>query len=147
MNEKTINIPSIIFFFNFQKSISLLNTMRIKSISHSSISAIIKSPNNFWIEWENNIPSIHFKLFIIMDMINNSTWPFNRSKLIHELTHSIWSCNHNQLIGNQSMMINSATMQVHCHVLGTTLFPSISKINLRLMLQHFQLIKWIQVGH
>ena len=93
------------------------------------------------------LPSNHFKLIIIMDMINNSAWPFNRSELIHELAHSIWSCNNNQLIGNLSMLINSATMQVHCHVLGTTLFPSISKINLRLMLQHLQLIRWRQVGH
>ena len=145
MRKQSISHPS--FFSNFQKFIYLLNWMGIKTISHSSISTIIKSPNKFWIEWENKIPSIYFKLFIIMDMINNSTWPFNRSELIHELAHSIWPCNHNQLIGNQSMMINSVTMQVHCYVLGTTLFPSISMINLRIMLQHFQLIRWRQVGH
>ncbi len=82
---------------------------------------------------------------IIMDMLNNSAWPFNRSEFIRKLAHSIWSCSHNQLIGNQSMLINSVTMQVRWCVLGTTLFPSISKINLRLMLQHFQKIRWRQV--
>ena len=141
--DQIINIPSIILFFKSP----YLFWMRVKTISHSLISIIIKSPNKFWIEWENNIPSTHLKLIIIMDMINDSTWPFNRSKLIHKLAHSIWSCDHNQLIGNQSMLINSVTVQVHCHVLCTILFPSIANIHLRVMLQHFQLIGWRQVGH
>ncbi len=139
MNEDQINIPSINYYF-----------------------FIFKSPYLFWIEWGSNQYPIHrfqqlskvqitFELneettsrsiissfIIIMDVKNNSAWPFNRSEFIRELTHSIWSCNHNQLIGNQSMLSNSVTMQVHCCVLGSTLFPSISKIHLWLMLQHFQ---------
>ena len=133
-----MNIQSIIVFSNF-KSLYL-----------------------FWIEWGSTQYPIHrfqqlskvlitFELneettshlfissfIIIMDMTNNSTWPFNRSEFIHEIAHSIWSCNHNRILGNQSMLINSVTMQVQCRVLDTTLFPSISKINLRLMLKHFQ---------
>ncbi len=55
--------PIYHFFTKFQKSISLLKKMRIKSISHSSISTIIKCPNNLWIEWGNNIPSNNCKLY------------------------------------------------------------------------------------
>ena len=136
-----------LFVFQFSEVHIFFELNEDQTIPHPSISTIIKSPNNFWIEWEKNIPSIHFKLIIIMGMINNSTWPFNCSEFIHELAHSIWSCNHNQLIDNQYMLINSVTMQVHCHVLGTTLFSSILKIHLRLMLRNFQLIIWRQVGH
>ena len=144
--------------------------MRKKSISNPSILlSNFKIPYLFWIERGSNQYPIHWfqqlskvqiilelnvettshpfisSFIIIMDMIINSTWPFNSSEFNHELAHSIWSCNHNQLRGNKSMLINSVTMQVHCRVLGKTLFPSISKIHLRLMLQHFQLIRWRQV--
>ena len=143
--------------------------MRIKQYPIHHFFPIFKSPYLFWIEWGSNQYSIHrfqqvskvqinFELneetashpfissfVIIMDMINNSTWPFNRSEVIHELDHLIWSCNHYQLIGSQSMLIKSVIIQVHCRILGTTLFPSISKINLRLVLPHFQLIRWRQV--
>ena len=123
------------FFFNFQKSISLLNWMRKNPIRRFQQLAKVQ----ITFELNEETTSHPFSSFIIiMDMINNSSWPFNRSEFIRELAHSIWSCNHNQLIGNHSMLIISVTMQVHCRVLGTTLFPSISKINLRLMLQHFQ---------
>jgi hypothetical protein len=133
-------------FFNFQKSTSLLNLMRIKQYPIHRFQQLSKVQITFELNEKTISHPFISSFIIIMDMINNSTWLFNRSKFIHILAHSIRPCNHNQLIGNQSVLINSATMQVNCRELGTTLFPSISKINLRLMLQHFQLIIWRQVG-
>jgi len=129
---------------------------------HDVFFPIFKSPYLFWTEWgSNQYPIYRFQqllkvqisielneettshpfissFIIIIDMTNTNTWPVSRSEFVLELAHTIWSFNHNQLIGNQSMLISRFTMQVHCRALGSTLFPSTSKINLRLMLQHFQ---------